>query len=104
MYSVKMTHIRPIFGLKTAKTSQRDNDFSQNDTIIFSGQISFLRREPQIFHFAASKGKGKPRRNGDAISRADGKKDLRKQKERGREGENFLGSGVFACQKPINNI
>ena len=34
----------------------------------------------------------------------DGKKDLRKQKERGREGENFLGSGVFACQKPINNI
>lgn len=35
MCSVKMTYIRPIFGLKTAKTSQEDNDFSHNDTIIF---------------------------------------------------------------------
>ena len=94
-----MTHIRPIFGLKTAKTSQRDNDFSQNDTIIFSGKISVLRCEPQIFHSAASKGEDGQRSYGGAISRADGRKDLRKRKKRGDRAGELSGKWRFCLPK-----
>lgn len=104
MCSVKMTHIRPIFGLKTAKTSQRDNDFSHNDTIIFDKQISFLRREPQIF--IQRHRKARVRRGAMATRRAEQAAEKTCGNERKEEIErgNFRANGVFACQKSINNI